>query len=192
MWWHDHATGVDRLRSARAFLSAVCLLGLLAGCGFQPLYGDNPLPGKPGLREALSSVDVKQIEAPNGSPEARLAVELRNQLLFELTGGSGGSSPTHELTIKMATNRSVVIMDLASQRPSSESFGVNIEYTMKELATDKVVVRSATFARVPFDTPGSEQRFVRMRGLRDAENRAAKAVADHIRNRLASYFIAGT
>jgi LPS-assembly lipoprotein len=45
---------------------------------------------------------------------------------------------------------------------------------------------------VSYDIPGAEQRFARIRGLRDAENRAAKQVADHIRNRLASYFVAGT
>jgi LPS-assembly lipoprotein len=58
--------------------------------------------------------------------------------------------------------------------------------------TDKSVVLSTAFARVSYDTPGSEQRFARIRGLRDAENRAARVIAEHIRNRLASYFIAGT
>jgi LPS-assembly lipoprotein len=38
----------------------------------------------------------------------------------------------------------------------------------------------------------SKQRFARLRGLRDAEDRAAKVVADSITSRLASYFTAGT
>ena len=49
-----------------------------------------------------------------------------------------------------------------------------------------------TFARVSYDIPGQEQRFARLRGLRDAENRAAKVIADNVRTRLASYFAAGT
>ena len=49
-----------------------------------------------------------------------------------------------------------------------------------------------TFARVSYDIPGQQQRFARARGLRDAENRAAKVIADNIRSRLASYFVAGT
>jgi LPS-assembly lipoprotein len=53
-------------------------------------------------------------------------------------------------------------------------------------------VTGQTFARVSYDIPGQEQRFARIRGLRDAENRATKVVADNIRNRLASYFVAGT
>ncbi|MPZ58100.1 MAG: hypothetical protein GEU91_16715 [Rhizobiales bacterium] len=165
--------------------------GVTAGC-FQPLYGDRSADGRPALRDVLSAVRVNPIDTPNGTPEARLAVELRNQLLFDLTGGSGTSSPTHELVIRMTSNRSSVIVDLTSQRPDVENFGVDLNYAVRELATGKVVIQSTTFARVSYDTPGSEQRFARLRGLRDAENRAAKVVADHIRNRLASYFIAGT
>jgi LPS-assembly lipoprotein len=171
--------------------SVVCLAALLAGC-FQPLYGDRSVTGGPGLRDVLSSVRVNPIDAPNGTPQARLAVELRNQLLFDLTGGSGTTSPTHELAINMIADRTTVIVDLTSQRPDVENFGVDVTYTLKDLATGKIVVRSQTFARVSYDTPGAEQRFARIRGLRDAENRAVRVVADHIRNRLASFFVAGT
>ena len=56
----------------------------------------------------------------------------------------------------------------------------------------KIVVTGTTFARVSYDIPGQEQRYARVRGLRDAELRAARVVADNIRLRLSSYFIAGT
>lgn len=173
-------------------LAAVMLAGASTAACFQPLYGDRTVGGGSGLRDALSSIKVNPIDAPNGTPQARLAVELRNQLLFDLTGGSGTSSPTHELTIVMTADRSSVIVDLTSQRPDVENFGIDVAYALRNLATGKVVVQSRTFARVSFDTPGAEQRFARIRGLRDAENRAARVVADQIRNRLASYFVAGT
>jgi LPS-assembly lipoprotein len=54
------------------------------------------------------------------------------------------------------------------------------------------VITGNTFARVSYDIPGQAQRFARARGLRDAENRAAKLIADNIKARLASYFVAGT
>ena len=65
-------------------------------------------------------------------------------------------------------------------------------YTLRDLATGKVVFTSRTFSRVSYDTPGQQQRFVGNRALRDAENRAAKVIADQIHARLASYFVAGT
>ena len=42
-----------------------------------------------------------------------------------------------------------------------------------------------------YNIPGQQQRFAGERGLIDAENRAAKVIADNIRSRLASYFAAG-
>jgi LPS-assembly lipoprotein len=45
---------------------------------------------------------------------------------------------------------------------------------------------------VSYDFPGLAQRFARARGLRDAEDRAAQLIADNIRARLASFFVAGT
>jgi LPS-assembly lipoprotein len=61
-----------------------------------------------------------------------------------------------------------------------------------EIKTGKMVFTSETYARVSYDIPGQAQRFARARGLRDSENRAAKLIADNVRARLASYFVAGT
>jgi LPS-assembly lipoprotein len=169
--------------------AAVLAAGLTAAC-FQPLYGQRTLGGPP-VRDALSAVSVQPIGAPPGTPEARIAVELRNRLLFDLNGGMP-AAPTHELAIHFTTERTSVIIDPTSLRPDVDNFGMHVTYVLRELATGKVVVNETTFARVSYDTPGSEQRFARLRGLRDAENRAARSVAEQIRNRLASYFIAGT
>ena len=40
--------------------------------------------------------------------------------------------------------------------------------------------------------PVPQQRFAQQRAKRDAEDRAVLTVAEAIRNRLASYFVAGT
>ena len=83
-------------------------------------------------------------------------------------------------------------MDINTSRPDIENYGLTATFTLVEMATGKIVVTGQTFARVSYDIPGQEQRFARMRGLRDAESRAAKVIADNIRSRLASYFAAGT
>jgi LPS-assembly lipoprotein len=171
--------------------AALAAAGLLAGC-FQPLYGERSITGGSGVRERLSSVEVAQISAPNGTPEARLAVEVRNALIFDLTGGSGTNSPTHNLKIQLTALRQQVIVDITTARPQVEQYGINASYTLVEIATGKPVVQGQTFARVSYDNPGEQQRFARARGQRDAENRAAKVIADGITSRLASYFTAGT
>lgn len=165
--------------------------GLLAGC-FQPLYGDHSIGGGPSIKAALGSVDVSQIPAPNGSPEARIAVDVRNSLVFNLNGGTDPKLPAYRLNITMTSNRLTVIVDLSSARPELENYGLNVNYNLVDLKTGKVVFSDVTFARVSYDIPGQEQRFARARGLRDAENRAGQVIAEAIKNRLASYFVAGT
>ncbi len=76
-------------------------------------------------------------------------------------------------------------------RPDIENYGIDATYSLVDLATGKVVLTGQTFARVSYDIPGQQQRFARARGLRDAENRAAKVIAEQIRSRLASFFVAG-
>jgi LPS-assembly lipoprotein len=185
MWWHEFRSGVAR---AGAVIAAAALL---AGC-FQPLYGEKSVNGTPVLREQLSAVNVEQIVAPKGTDEARLAVEIRNALIFGLTGGGYSPPPTHRLKIQISSSLTSVIVDINTSRPDIENYGLNATYSLIDLASNKVVVTGTTFARVSYDIPGQMQRFARARGLRDAETRAAKVIADNIRARLSSYFIAGT
>jgi LPS-assembly lipoprotein len=165
--------------------------GLLAGC-FQPLYGEHTVGGGPSIKAAMSAVDVAQIPAPSGTPEARIAVDVRNALLFGLNGESKPIAPAYRLNIRMSSTRLTVIVDLTSARPELENYGLNVTYDLVEAKTGRVVLNDVTFARVSYDIPGQEQRFARARGLRDAENRAGQVIAEHIKNRLASYFVAGT
>ena len=188
MWWLEQ----DRIRRFACRLAGVACLGGLAGGCFQPLYGEHSLTNAPAIGPALAGVDVNQIPAPSGSSEARIAVEVRNQLLFDLTGGAAPPPPTHRLAVRMSSNRMSVIVDIASGRPDVEDYALNVNYTLTDIKTGKPVVTANTFARVSYDIPGQAQRFARARGLRDAENRAAKLIADNIKARLASFFVAGT
>ena len=188
MWSYEIRAVWARLgRLAPAF----ALAALLGAC-FQPMYGQLSPTAGPGVRDRLSSVRVTPIETPKGTTEERLAVELRNELLFGLTGGAGSNSATHELTVKLTSQSAKIIVDITTARPELENFGLDASYRLTEVATGKTVVTGTTFARVSYDMPGQVQRFARLRGLRDAETRAAKVIADNIKTRLASYFIAGT
>jgi LPS-assembly lipoprotein len=198
MWWHDRGSGRARPLSQRQgrgrlarSLAGLAIAALTAGC-FQPLYGERAPTGGPVLREQLSAIDILQIDAQRATDEARLAVEIRNALLFDFTGGGAPAPPIYRLKIAMATTRASIIVDINTSRPDIESYGINASYSLTEIATGKVVVTGQTFARVSFDMPGQQQRFARMRGMRDAESRAAKVIAENIKLRLASYFVAGT
>jgi LPS-assembly lipoprotein len=188
MWWFEMRRGMFRLVRLAAPLAAA---GLLAGC-FQPLYGEHSVGGGPGIKAAMGSVDISQIPAASGSPEARLAVNIRNSLLFSLNADSSPKTPTYRLNIRISSTRLTVIVDLTSARPELENYGINASYDLVEIKSGRTVFSDITFSRVSYDIPGQEQRFAQTRGLRDAENRGAEVIAQAIRNRLASYFVAGT
>src|SRR4029078_5195550 len=178
-------------RLARVF-AALALAGLTAGC-FQPLYAERRTPaGVTGVADRLSMLDVASIDAPSGSRLARVSVGVRDELIYDLTGGGGGASPLYRLNIPLAATQLQVIVDINTARPDINNYGIDATYTMVEIATGKPVVKGTTFARVSYNIPGQEQRFAGERGLRDAENRAAREIAENIRNRLASHFAAGT
>ena len=167
------------------------LAGTTAGC-FQPLYGTQSTAGGPAVATALGAVDIEQIEAASGTDDARIGVELRNDLIFALQGGSGGGSPTHSLKIRLVPSRYTTSVDLQTGRSSTDVYNLTATYQLTDLRTGRVVLTSSAVAPVSYDTPGEQQRFARSRGLRDAENRAAQQIAENIRSRLSSFFVAGS
>jgi LPS-assembly lipoprotein len=177
-------------RIAARLLIVALLSALTAGC-FQPMYAERTVTGEPALREKLSAVDVTEVVTVVTGDE-RLGVELRNHLIFSFTGGSGAAPPTHKLVVRLRTNRTSAIVDPTTARADVENYAIDAAYELREIATNKRVVYANTFARVSYDIPGQEQRFARIRGLRDAESRATKQLAENISQRLASFFVAGS
>ncbi len=179
-----------RLSITVRLLAVAALAALTAGC-FQPMYAEHT-DGSPGLREKLMGVELPPIDKPNASRDARLGIEIRNALAFKLYGSATGMPPTHRLVIRFSTSRSSLMIDPNTALPSSENYGIDAQYNLIELATNKSVMTGTTFSRVTYDIPGSLQRFARTRAYRDAEDRAAQEIADNIQTRLASFFVAGT
>ena len=140
MWWLE--VPPCRLVLRLCGIGAAC--ALLAGC-FQPLYGEHSFAatattaGGASVATVLAATDVSQIDARVGSPEARVAVELRNQLLFDLTGGAAAPPPTHRLTVRMSNIRTSIIVSTTSGRPDVEDYGITATYTLTEIKTGRAL-----------------------------------------------------
>jgi LPS-assembly lipoprotein len=176
-------------RIAVRLLVVAALGALTAGC-FQPMYAEHA-DGTPALREKLLGVELPPLDVPNSSREARLGVEIRNALAFKLYGNATGTSPTHRLVIRIQTTRSTLMTDANTGLPTSENYGINAQFNLIDVATNKSVMTGTTASRVSYDVPGTFQRFARSRAFRDAEDRASQEIAERIQTRLASYFYAG-
>ena len=188
MWWREH----------RGKICAWARLGLVLGAaslmaGWQPLYGRGPpSAGGESVADKLAEVLIPPIPVRQGTPQARLAVELRNALQFDFNGAAGAVSPTHRLDIVVAPNNMTVPLDPVTGVPTNGVGGLNATYKLVEIATGKVVLSDSTFAHVGYDMPGPQQRFASERAQLNAQDQAVKVAAEAIRNRLASYFVAGT
>ena len=186
MWWLE-----DRIKPLTRLAVVLAAAGLLAGC-FEPLYGRNPSVGDDSVRDKLAEIVIAPIPLRQGTPQARIAVAIRNALQFDLNGAAGAIAPTHRLDVTVTPTGVTVSIDPVTGRPQEEIGGVNATYRLVEIATARIVLTDSTFAHVGYDIPGSQQRFAKQRALIDAEDRAAKMAAEAIRNRLASYFVAST
>jgi len=174
-----------------ARLAVIAALGAVtAGC-FQPLYAERSVNGSPALREKLSEVEFPPLNVNNASREARLGVAIRNEMMFRAYGAATGAPPKYRLTMRLSTQQLAIVINPTTTRPDIQNYGIDAYYELREIATNKPVFNGTTTARVSFDTPGEEQRFAQQRGLRDAEDRAAKEIAENISTRLASYFYSG-
>ena len=195
MWWCKRNAAGGRLTPpwGRVARLAVVLAaaGLTAGC-FQPLLGTQPSAATDSVRDKLQQIDVPVIPAAKGQTVARIAVALRNSLQYGLNGAAGANAPTYTLKVIVAVTTLSIIVDITSGRPDAQVASVIANYQLIEIATGKVVLSDSTFAHVDYDIPGAAQRFAKQRAQRDAEDRATEVVSDAIRNRLASYFVAGT
>ena len=157
-----------------AFLAA-SLLG--AGCTVRPLYSDAVAPGASAPMAAqLALVSVKPVST-------RQAQEVRNQLIFLLGGGQGSpGAPGYVLDIAVSSHSSaaaVIQVSTSTQSPTSSLLTMTALYTLTDAATGRVVARGRRAISSAYDVP--QQQFAALRSERDAENRAARELAEQLR-----------
>jgi LPS-assembly lipoprotein len=145
----------------------------LAACGFRPLYGD--LNGGPGID--MSSIYVRPI------PE-RTGYVLRNDLLdlFDAMGNADGAK--YRLEIELKTEK-VPLGFLENAQITRYNFYLTAKYALVSVADNKAVklgtartITSYNVVTSPYATVTAEK---------DAQDRAARDVAETIRTELAVY-----
>lgn len=160
-------------RLATALAGSLLLLGL-GGCQVKPLYATDS-----NARAALSSIEFSDADD-------RVEQEVRNQLIFMTSGGAGEpAKPDYYVDLDVTTRNIGVLLELSSDTPRAGRIEVKAQYTLKKVAIGEVLRtgRRMSVALVDFPT----QEFAKIRATRDAENRAARELAELIRADLASW-----
>lgn len=161
---------------APVFVVAAALL--LGGC-FRPMYATTSVaPGAPPLTETLAAVSVGKIEG-------RVGQQVRNALEFGLTGGSGAAPPRYRLEMAVISSRTTAIVDVENDEPRIDTVTLTGTFSLFPVDSKTPVLRGTNYARKSFDR--GLQRFAALRAARDAENGAARVLADQIKTRVAMF-----
>jgi LPS-assembly lipoprotein len=163
------------VRGLTLLLAAAPALAACGNGGLRPLYGATPSGA--GLQERFAQLDVAPIPG-------RVGQRIRNDLIFTSTGGGNPLPPSHrlEVTIHESVQSTLVKIDGDSL---GQIYAIQASFKLISIKDKKVVLEGKSHARAGFERFQSIYSNVRARD--DAENRAARTVAEDLKTRVAIY-----
>lgn len=166
----------DKARRATRLVALAAILGTLVGCQVRPLYSEGAT-GAPAQK--LASIQISDADT-------RVAQEVRNRLIFLVGGGAGEpANPQYRLALNVTSR----IVGVLYEKDEADTAGagrvtVTADYNLSRADTGETVRSGNRSAVALVDFP--DQEFAKLRAKRDAENRAARELAEIIRADLAA------
>lgn len=166
-------------RTRRALLGrgAIALALALGGCNVRPLYGTTIGGGT--AHAELAAIEIDQADT-------RVEQVLRNELVFLFQRGGEAAPVRYRLRTILNQSKSAVAVEELADVPAAYILSMTASFLLIDADTEQTLLTGTSFANASYDF--SNQRFANLRAARDAEDRAAKVIADDIRTRIASYF----
>ena len=163
----------------RATLCTLLLGSALAACGseagFRPLYG--PTASGIGLQQAMAQVQIAPIPS-------RVGQRIRNELIFQHTGGGTPDPALYTLEIAITEQITSTLVQNTGEA-LSQVYNLNASFRLVSIKDKRVVLTGNSHARAGFERFTSIYSNVRAR--EDAENRAARTLAEELKGRLAAH-----
>lgn len=168
---------VSRRAALIGCVSAVALTACADGSsGFRPLYGSSAVGGS-GANEKLASVDV-------GPIPGRVGQRIRNELIFQTTGGGAPIPPEYRLDVAIRESLSATLVRRDGEA-EGQVYNLDASYRLVRISDKAVVAEGKSYSRAAFDRVTSV--FANVRAREDAENRAARTVGEELRTRLVAH-----
>ncbi|MBM3607224.1 MAG: hypothetical protein FJX29_02035 [Alphaproteobacteria bacterium] len=174
MWSSKNAIGNNPGRRRFLALAGVSLAAAALGGCLQPMYS-----GVAGgqLRENLAAIRIEPIPHRAGH-------YIANELGFLLNGSGEQVAPRYRLVVTVRERVQSPLIDTITGRATSGTLMVDADYRLFPSGSEDAVVSGTAFTTASYDR--TSQRFANLRAARDAEIRAAKALAEQIHTRLAA------
>jgi LPS-assembly lipoprotein len=177
----------DRARSrtgsaARSGVAAVLVTALLltacgdGSTGFRPMYGTASIGGS-NVSEKLAAVEIAPVPG-------RVGQRLRNEMLFQTTGGGGPAVPAYRLEVAIKESITSTLVKISGDA-SGSVYNLDADFRLIRIADKQVVLQGKSAGRAGFER--FQSIFSNVRARQDAENRVANTVAQDLKTRLAAY-----
>lgn len=176
----DHGGRMPRRAGVRGFLFVMAAALALAACTVRPVYG--PAAGGGSVQGELTRIAVDPVSD-------RVAQQVRNTVIFQMTGGKAISDPIYRM--KLTVTYSEVPLGI-SNIDASPSYSVRVAttYQVTRIDTGAVVTQGTSRASAAYNR--SNQAFANTRAQIDAQNRAAETVGNDIAIRVATVLAKGS
>ncbi|TRC74786.1 hypothetical protein FJV80_28720 [Mesorhizobium sp. WSM4310] len=166
-------TELSRLLRRVALAGLVGSLALVSACTVRPLYSNAPLSTGSTANAELASIAIKPVRT-------RYAQQVRNNLIFGFGRGAGEpASPLYSLNLSVAESvesSALVQVGTDEDEPTAGSVTLTANYTLTDAKTGAVITVGKRSITSSFDRP--RQEFASYRAQIDAENRAARELAE--------------
>ena len=153
----------------------VAAAGLMSACTVRPLYSNAPLSAgsQVGAKAELASIAIKPVNT-------RYAQQVRNNLIFAFTGGAGQPAvPVYSLDLgvtELFQSAALIQTTTNEDTPTAGTVTLTAAYTLTDAKTGAKLATGKRSISSSFDQPLQE--FAGYRAQRDAEDRAARELAD--------------
>lgn len=166
-------TELSRLLRRIALAGLVGSLALVSACTVRPLYSNAPLSTGASANAELASIAIKPVKT-------RYAQQVRNNLIFGFGRGAGEpASPLYSLDLSVTEaveSSALVQVGTDEDEPTAGSVTLTANYTLSDMKTGAVITVGKRAITSSFDRP--RQEFAAYRAQIDAENRAARELAE--------------
>lgn len=159
-----------------AFVVAAALA--VASCGFRPLYGTSSIPE--GAETAFGAIRVAPIGPTNDSD--RIGWLVSDALDRALHTPGHAETPRHELKVKLADER----RGLSIQDDSSTTrynYRLTADWTLTPVGSEAALATGRAETTASYNVVDSQ--YATLVARKDAEDRAAREIAEQIKLRLA-------
>jgi LPS-assembly lipoprotein len=153
---------------------------LVAGCGdsgFRPMYASSAITGGPDVNQKLAELEIAPIPG-------RVGQRLRNELIYQSTGGGLAAQPVYRLEVVIRESLTPTLVQ-SDGNSSGSVYNLNASFRLIRIADKSVALTGASYGRIAFQRFDSV--FANVRARNDAENRAATTIADDLKSRLAAF-----